>query len=102
MLLRLVKRLGLRKAARRIGLNPRTVQKAFYAARRSNKEPASRVADTVRSSGRCENWNLSQFRMTHPVSPRSFRHRVPQFAVEGAALGILSCPSPLLEEERDA
>jgi hypothetical protein len=36
-LLRLVKRLGLRKAARRIGLSPRTVQKKFYAARRSYK-----------------------------------------------------------------
>jgi len=36
-LLRLVKRLGLKKAARRIGLSPRTVQKKFYAARRSYK-----------------------------------------------------------------
>jgi len=34
-LLRLVKRLGLRRAARRLGLNSRTVQKAFYAARRA-------------------------------------------------------------------
>jgi hypothetical protein len=36
-LLRLVKRLGLRKAAKQIGLNPRTVQKAFYRARRSRR-----------------------------------------------------------------